>query len=645
MCGIVALLTPDAQVRSELIADMCDRIAHRGPDGFGTWIQRYDAYAVAFGHRRLSIIDLSASGRQPMLVAEGKVSITYNGEIYNYIELRDELIAAGMRFRTASDTEVLLAAYLMWDIECLAKLNGMFAFAIWDERRRQLFVARDRFGEKPLFYANPHGGGIAFASEMKALFAHPGVEPAPSQQALHDYCEGTPDYVGDGTFFQNVRRVPAASAMLINAEGQIQRKWRYWTPDYTKRPHTGSDADLVDEFRHRLQRSLKMRLRSDVRVGACLSGGLDSSTLIGMLVRFDGGAEDVLNHTISARFDRDPTVSEGRYIDAMLSHVQRSGQFVSPDPSDFAAESRRLHWHHEEPVGSASTYLEWCVMRRARETGCPVMIDGQGSDELLGGYQSYFQLYQLDLLRRRRWVELYRNTRAFNTRMLGEAANYVDSDRRFNARVGHSFRELWRHWRAGTDPDNPTPPGVPPSRAGHSFRWQRAYAMVYESLPIQMHSADRNAMAFGVETRFPFLDYGFVDWCIGLPEDMLIRRGWQKYILRRAAQDLVPSPIQWRVDKVGFAAPQDAWLRGGLKNWMEERLFEGPLADVPAFERQRHEITTWWHKHQSGALNASWQLWKWASLSEWLDLGRRGLWAAGLSASPRPKETYQSLIA
>jgi asparagine synthase (glutamine-hydrolysing) len=314
----------------------------------------------------------------------------------------------------------------------------------------------------------------------------------------------------------------------------------------------------------------------------------------------------------------------------MLSHVERRGEFVSPDAAALARDSLRMHWHHEEPVGSASAYLEWCVHRRARETGCPVMIDGQGADELLGGYQSYFRLYQLDLLRRGQGIELFKNTRAFNSRMEAEAAKYADGARRFNARIGYSFGDLWRHWRAGSNPDQATPPGVPTSRDGHTFRWQRAFAMLYESLSLQMHSADRNAMAFGVETRFPSLDHEFVDWCIGLPEDMLIGKGWQKYILRRAGEGVVPPQIQWRVDKVGFAAPQDAWLRGGLKSWAYERLFEGPVTRLPAFERQRGAIEEAWERHQAGMANASWQIWKWASLSEWLDLDRRGLWKSGL---------------
>jgi asparagine synthase (glutamine-hydrolysing) len=626
MCGIVALLTPDLQVAPPLVDAMRDRLAHRGPDGAGTWIERRGSYAVALAHRRLSIIDLSDAAKQPMFGADGRVAITYNGEIYNYIELRSELAGDGMTFRTGSDTEVLIAAYLRWGVECLPRLNGMFAFAIWDSRCARLFVARDRFGEKPLFYARPKDGGIAFASEMKALFAHPGIAPAVHQKTLDDYCEGRVDYIGTDTFFDGVQKVPSASAMLLAPDGTVERSWRYWTPDYITTRPVAREGDVVEEFRHRLSQSLKMRLRSDVRVGACLSGGLDSSTLVGMLAGLEGKPQEVLNHTISARFDDDPTMSEGPYIDLMLAHVSRRGEFVTPRPAELAAESLRLHWHHEEPVGSASTYLEWCVMKRARQTGCPVMIDGQGSDELLGGYQPYFRLYQFDLMRRMRWMELYANTRRFSERMRAEASKYVEGDRRFNARIAYTLRELWSHWRVRSDPDQPTPPGVPPSRGGRTFRWQRAYAMLYESLALQMHSADRNAMAFGVESRFPFLDHTFVDWCIGLTEDLLIRDGWQKYVLRRAAAGLVAPEIQWRVDKVGFAAPQDAWLRGPLRDWARERLFEGPLTSLAAFSGQRTDIEAAWNAHQSGAQNASWQLWKWISLSEWLELSRQGWW-------------------
>lgn len=632
MCGIVALLTPDTQLRPETVAAMRDRIAHRGPDGADTWVERHDGFAVAMGHRRLSIIDLSDAGRQPMLAAEGKVAITYNGEIYNYIELREELRALGAVFRTTCDTEVLLAAYLQWGVECLPRLNGMFAFVIWDARTGRLFAARDRYGEKPLFYARPKDGGIAFASEMKALFAHPGIAATPNREVVDAYCTDQPYYLGDQTFFEDVRKVPAASAMLLTPDGSVERAWRYWTPDYTQVREAGPAGTVAEEFRERLRASLKMRLRSDVRVGACLSGGLDSSMLVGLLAGLEGTPQDTLNHTISARFDADRTMNEGPYIDLMLGHVGRRGEFVSPDASEFAAESTRLHWHHEEPVHSASAYLEWCVMRRARQTGCPVMIDGQGSDELLGGYQGYFRTYQGDLLRRGDWLALLRNTLLFNGRMRAEAARYPDAQRRFNDRIGLSLRDLFYGWRHGVpERELELRAGVPSARGGHAFRWQRAHALLHESLALQMHSADRNAMAFGVESRFPFLDHTFVDWCIGLPEDLLVRDGWQKYVLRRAAQDVVPPAIQWRVDKVGFAAPQDEWLRTGLRDWLRERLFESPLAELPQFRAQRAALEQSFAAHQARRENATWVLWKWASFGEWLEMGRRALWGKGLA--------------
>jgi len=633
MCGIVALLTPDTQLPRNLIDAMRDRLAHRGPDGADSWIQRADAFAVALGHRRLSIIDLSDGGRQPMLAAEGRVAITYNGEIYNYIELRAELERGGAVFRTSSDTEVLLAAYLRWGVDCLPRLNGMFAFALWDGRSSRLFVARDRFGEKPLFYAVPRDGGIAFASEMKALFVHPGIDARPNARAIAEYCDSRTDYVGDATLFEGVRRLPPASAMLVAPDGKVERAWRYWTPDYTQVRPMQHEGDAAAELRHRLGESLKMRLRSDVRVGACLSGGLDSSMLVGLLCGLEARGDDVLKHTISARFDADATMSEGPYIDLMLAHVKQRGEFVSPDGADFAREALALHWHHEEPVSSGSAYLEWCVQRRARETGCPVMIDGQGSDELFGGYQGYFPLYQLDLMRRGRWLKLARNTRAFDSRMRAEAAKYRDGERRFNSRSALSLRELLHQRLHGRDTPRPTYPGVADASGGHAFRWQRGYALLYESMSLQMHSADRNAMAFGVETRFPFLDHTLVDWCIGLPEELLVKDGWQKYLLRRAAQGVVPREIAWRVDKVGFAAPQDEWLRAGLKDWAAARLFEGRLGELPVYAARRPAIEALWREHQARRCNGSWELWKWASLGEWLEMDRAGVWKQGMQGA------------
>jgi asparagine synthase (glutamine-hydrolysing) len=634
VCGFVAIVS-SAGLTTVDLERMRDRLAHRGPDGKGAWIGATRAGAtVALGHRRLSIIDLSDAALQPMRDPQTGAQVVYNGEIYNYRELRTELAAFGETFRTQSDTEVLLACYRRWGEACLGKLNGMFAFALWDERAQRLFVARDRFGEKPCFHARLPDGGTVVASEMKAILAHPAFVARPHDAHVFAFSKGMTDPRSDETFFHGVRRLMPANAMRVAADGSIEAQWRFWTPDYTAVLDASDEKGHADTFRSLLENSVKQRLEtSDVRVGACLSGGLDSSVMVGVLSRTTQAREGAFRNTISARFDDDPTVSEGTYIDAVLEGSGLEGSAVTPTAEGLMEESRCLHWHQEEPFLSASIYLEWCVQRRARELGCKVMIDGQGSDELLGGYQGYFPIYQRDLLRRGELSELWRNTTLFNARMAAEARKYVDSRRRFNASVGMDWRQLMGSAIYGRDAALPQAPGVPDGRPDQTFRHQLAYGMLYSSLPVQLHSADRSAMAFGVETRFPFLDHHLVDWATGLPDRLLVRQGWQKYILRRASAGLIPERVRWRVDKVGFAAPQDRWLRkSAVRDWVEDRLFSGPATALESYDRA--VLHAAWRAHVAAHADHSWLLWRWISLNEWLSLFDTGTWGRALGAAP-----------
>jgi asparagine synthase (glutamine-hydrolysing) len=574
----------------------------------------------------LSIIDPSEAANQPMFRANRQLAIVYNGEIYNFPELRTQLESLGAEFRTRSDTEVLLASYERWGTDCLARLNGMFAFAIWDSRIQHLFVARDRFGEKPVFLAHLPAGGIAFASEMKALFAHPDVRASASEKDVERYVNALYLEDDERTLFEGITRLAPAHAVVVGPGRQV-RRWRYWTPDYTAIRDGYLEDAAVQGFRERMMRSVRMRLRADVPIGSSLSGGLDSSFTVGVLGRLRDEEGLVAQNVFSARFDEDPTLSEGPEIDQVVARAGVKAFSVTPSPGGLADEARNVHWHQEEPFLSASIYLQWCVMRLARDHGTTVLLDGQGADELLGGYQFYFPTYQLDLLDRRRLATLCWETWAFRRRLKRVANRYRDSRRRFNEAIALSWGSIYRHWLRPPQPSGgPYQEGVPPVRAGMRLRRQLAEALQYNSLPMLLRYADRNAMAFGRETRFPFLDYDLVDWCLTLPDRALVRHGWQKWILRKAGDGLLPPAIQWRADKVGYAAPLDEWLRGPLRDWAYERLFGGSVARAPGYDRVA--LAALWDRHQHRHADVSWPLWRWISLGEWLELLRSGAWRA-----------------
>lgn len=631
MCGLVAVVAP-GPLSLEVVDRMRDRVAHRGPDGYASWIGATETGSVGLGHRRLAIIDLRETANQPMFSADGAYAIVYNGEIYNFAELREQLVQHGVIFRTACDTEVLLQAYIVWGTDCLPRLNGMFAFAIWDNRAKRLFVVRDRFGEKPLFYAFLPRGGIAFASEIKALFAHPDLNPIIDYERLNAFAAGAPVDLGEDTFFEGIHRVPAATAMTINERGDIDERWRYWNPNFDVR-HPYKRREAIEQFRALLEKSVRLRLRSDVPLGACLSGGLDSSALVGMVAKVHGDNR-YPGKTFSIRFDDDPDISEGHFIDRMNRDFGSDPYGITVDPKRLAEESRLLHWHHEEPFVSPSTYLEWCLMRLARENNDIVLLNGQGADELLGGYLYYFQLAQFDSLKQRRFLRAAKESLLWGARMHSESKKYMIASRRFGFDTAEFLQWAWGQWLDGIEPADVWQPGLPSSQGGGTFRHMIAAGLQYSVLPEQLHSADRNAMAFGVEARFPFLDYEFVDWCIGLPDQAMINNGWHKYILRSAMKGYIAPEIQWRVDKVGFAAPFDRWMRGPLHDWCRERLFEGPATELATYDE--NEIARKWDDHQNGRADRHWELWRWIGLNEWLSLSSTGAWK---ERAPQPAST------
>jgi len=626
MCGLVALISPAVPIRDDLLLVMRDRLIHRGPDNGSNWVRK--GQGVALAHRRLSVIDTSHSADQPMATADGVLRIAFNGEIYNYLELKRELKHLGCLFRTGSDTEVLLAALREWGEEALQRLNGMFAFALWDERSRRMLVARDRFGEKPLFVGRGSFGTVVFASEMKAILVHPLMRCSLESRAVERYGSGAWYEDDELTFFEGIERFPPAHAAWFREDGSEERRWRYWTPDYAVIDTEIKPREAVERFVELMQRSVSLRLRADVPVGSSLSGGLDSSVIVGLLSQ-ERITSSFTQNTFSAIFPSDPTMSEDKEIEAVVSHTGVESFLVTPDPLRLAEESALLHWHQEEPFLSASIYLQWCVARLALQNNTTVLLDGQGADELLAGYQFYFRQRQLDLLDDGRSSLAMRETLKFNRRLRVASEQYESSYRRFNAAIAYSTDEL----RALGKPSCPVlqypySVGAAPVQPGFRLRRTLSEALLYNSLPMLLRYADRNSMAFSREARLPYLDYDLVDFCISLPDHYYVRNGWQKWVLREAAGNTIPQKIRWRADKVGYAAPLDHWLRGELLEWGYERVMDNRLVGMPGYDIQ--SVRALWNAHQTGDVNNSWALWRWISLAEWLNNYRSGRWRAGL---------------
>ena len=326
-------------------------------------------------------------------------------------------------------------------------------------------------------------------------------------------------------------------------------------------------------------------------------------------------------------------MSEDKEIDSVVSHTGVNSFSVVPDPRRLAEESALLHWHQEEPFLSASIYLQWCVARLAKQNNTTVLLDGQGADELLAGYQFYFRQRQLDLLDQGRTALAMRESSKFNRRLRIASSQYEGSHRRFNSAVAYSVDEL-RSMGKSHPPvfSYPYDVGVAPAKPGFRLRRTLSEALLYNSLPMLLRYADRNSMAFSRESRLPYLDYDLVDFCIRLPDDLYVRNGWQKWVLREAAGKTIPQSIRWRADKVGYAAPLDNWLRNELRDWGYDRVMDSHLVGLPGYNRQA--ITALWTEHQKGVANNSWALWRWISMSEWLNIYRSGWWLAGAMGRP-----------
>lgn len=593
MCGIAALFAPTPCDLETPIQRMVHLARHRGPDGRGFVVGAGDAMVArdvptslpgswALGHARLSILDLSEAGHQPMADETGRVWCTFNGEIYNFVELRRELDLHGHRFRTGTDTEVLIAAWRQWGPACVERFIGMFAFVLVDLSAGRCFAARDRLGIKPIYLARA-GGLTAFVSEPKQLAALPGFEfQADREQVLDFLVDGVLGHDAWRSCFEGVEAVPAGHTLewRLGESPRPEYARSYWDPE-TETVHRPW-AESVERTRDLFENAVSLRMRADVPVGSCLSGGVDSSSIVGL-----AATGDAPFHSFTACFD-DTRFDERPYVEAVRDHTGCVSHLVFPDPEALANELEALVYHQDEPFVSFSKYAQWCVMREAGRQGVTVLLDGQGGDEAFCGYRKFAFFFLKKKIQEGRLPEAFRHA-------LGLLRN--GDGRLFELSAGHRYLPSVLRQRFDPSVELLAAPARAERREAWRSRSERTASLHehqladfrYWSLPALLRYEDRNSMAHGIEARLPFLDHRLLEHLLSVPEEFFFSEGKTKPLLKAAVGPRLAPEVRNRKTKLGFDTPQDVWMRGDLGRLLEERTrtagLVGSLLDRHSLDR------------------------------------------------------------
>jgi asparagine synthase (glutamine-hydrolysing) len=601
MCGIAGLLGIGAA--TDLVRSMLDLQRHRGPDGDGIWRETEGKEAkVVLGHRRLSILDLSERGAQPMEDGAGRYVLTYNGEIYNYLELRSELRALGHVFHTDTDTEVILEAYKAWGEDCLQRFNGMFAFALYDKVEQRLLCARDRYGEKPFLF-HRSAERFVFASEYKSLLLDPEIPLDFDEwrliRAAHNPSTGLD--ADRQTVFKAVEQLLPGEAMSVDVDRIECKIWRYWQIEPGELREEVDERAVFTEFRDLLTDAVRLRLRSDVPVGSCLSGGLDSSAIVCLVRKLLG--DDAPYHTFTGRFPG-TAADEWLYAEQVVKCTGVITHVTEPTVDRFLDELPQFIWYNELPVGGSSQFAQWCVFKLAAENGVTVLLDGQGADEVLGGYEQYFGYYVEALRQRGEGDRLARELSAIRDRY---PLALTPPARQLRDRLPYRLRHLIANQSGkGTSLLYGVHPGVgrrlqsdnrlankPGFNALSNALEQDSFGRFLSTL---LRYGDRNSMAHSREVRLPFCDHRIAEFVFGLPPHLLMGEVQTKRLLRESMAGVLPEGIRTRWNKQGFRPPQDLWFQSPRMLALAEATF-----DAPEFRHSEFWHAPWWHRALSRA--------------------------------------------
>ncbi len=601
MCGISGIINfNNKSVKEEDLKLMMHKMKHRGPDDEGVFIEDN----IGLGFVRLSILDLSIAGHQPMFSHDDRYVMIYNGEVYNYIEIRDEL-KHKYEFKTGTDTEVIIAAYQEWGEDCLDKFNGMFALAIFDIKTKEIFVARDRFGIKPLYYYHDNDKFI-FASEIKSILPLIDDKEA-NDKIIFDYLLFNRTDHTDETFFKGIKKLKHGSWLKIKDNKFTSKRW------YNLSDKIGQTSHISpQQYRELFKDSLKLRLRADVPVGVSLSGGIDSSSIVTSLINDFKLSE--LN-TFSAVYGKNETTDESEFIDEFRTMVKNM-HYTSPDSNSFYDDFENFIDAHNEPVPDTGPYVQFKVMELANKH-VTVTLDGQGADEQLAGYHYFFGSYYIELIKQFKIAKFIKeNFQYFKKHKSINSLKYfayyllpAGIQNSINNEVSPSIKKEFFKANKGKQEVNKmlyNPKNLKESLLQH-FEYKLEHLLRWEDL---------NAMHFSIESRVPFLDHRLVEATLSTPSNQKISDGETKYILREALKDILPDKITQRKDKKGFSNPRDKWFRTEkFKNYIFELINSDSFKNRGYFDSII--ANEQYKKHLEGTIDVSREIWKWINLEIW----------------------------
>ena len=631
MCGIAGVISGTDGRLLETAVKMAAIASHRGPDGSSTCTASATEWQLggandltwcALAHNRLAIIDLAPASDQPVISKDGRFSLVYNGEIYNYQELRTELEISGVVFTSRGDAEVLLEALIKWGEKALPRLRGMFAFTFVDLVTKDVLIARDFLGIKPLYYTTV-GEHFYFCSEIKQLTKIPKWKARPNLVVLASFLFwGTSD-IGNQTSFSGVNSLPGGHLIKLNGLQPTKYEIRKWA-SFENSKFKGTYEEAVSAFSKIFSETIGFHLRSDVPIGSCLSGGLDSSAIVSSAHHWYG--DEILNHVTVTASSEDSRIDETKYAKMVSDQVNATAVIVDPQRTELWSLLPTIAWHQDEPIASSSIYAQWKVFEAARNSEIKVMLDGQGGDEVLAGYDSFVNIRLLELLTHahlgRFWNEFRNFSRAHRTSLQGFTGLIVSSSgsRRLMTAVGKLTG------KSALNPKNSLGPKLrkslpllspfqPSGRRNKSVGDLSVDMLTRTSLPKLLRYEDRSSMAHGIEARVPFCDVELVNFLLSLPSKYLIGKNGTKRILRSALDGVIPQGILNRQDKVGFETAQSQWLKDSIPEVSEALLGLSKRLPglIPEWSLDVDKLARFVHTNDSALI------WRMVSVAAWAE--------------------------